>query len=239
MTLEAHSPIGLVSPLIPALFTYVAPERASQLETHIRGLRIATIPGPGFGFAAYSNERLITVAWRGLEYLWVLSYSSWTLLSEFSAGGQLGREFSLAENPATAPSTTLLPWALTNQFGEEDTYLPWPQGTPTPLLWARGSAVPPNDREVATDVCLCATGWILHHELAHLYLNHSGATVASSSDERQADAAATSWLLDQAPAADVRRRAAGIIAALVGLAGLDLFAPAAARRLQTHPHPAD
>ncbi len=239
MTSEASSPIGRLAAYVPTLFTRVAPERANDLSPLIAGLTVVTIPGPGFPFAAYHGERAITVSWRGLEYLWCLAYSAWTLLDVYGDVEQQALEFDLQSRPATAPIPSLLPWALSNQHKSGGGYTPWPAGHPTPTMLQHGSGRPPTDTDVASEICLAATGWVMHHELAHLSSGHITQAFTSVQDEAAADAAATSWILDRAPPEDLIRRAAGIAAATIGLAGLRLALPIQSMGPRTHPHPAD
>lgn len=68
---------------------------------------------------------------------------------------------------------------------------------------------------LATELALCAAGWIMHHELAHARLHHRGSGLDPLVKEREADGAATEWLLASADAASAKKRSLGISIATI------------------------
>lgn len=120
----------------------------------------------------------------------------------------------------------------------------WPDSLPHPAVAevsARTGSEPSNE-EVATELFLCASAWILHHELAHLRLQHPLVTTNSVAEEREADQAATGWILDSYPGEPrTLKRGLGIAVAVVALAVLQLESPALSNTgvPQTHPGVAD
>jgi hypothetical protein len=82
---------------------------------------------------------------------------------------------------------------------------------------------------------LCALAWIVHHEIAHIRLNHQAlVTTCSIAEERDADIEATKWILDKSTVPqESRKRTFGIAAAILALQGF--HSPDQFVALKTHP----
>ena len=82
--------------------------------------------------------------------------------------------------------------------------------------------VKPSQLSVAEDIFRMEVAWVLHHEIAHVRLQHS---VPSVKVEYEADQAATDWLLkvDEMPQAALIDRQFGIATGLGWLSALNVY----------------
>lgn len=236
---------------IPAILATVAPEKAREVTAVMerRSVRVLPTERAGFSFAARKGQdgAEIVVPVRGLELLWALSYTLLILRSSEASragaepsGGQAVAA-STAEMHTVARAVNLLASALQHVRLPLDKGRAWPVNYPKPHAApiAPGEASSPESE--ADALTAYSLGWILHHELAHIDQGHLDVPTSSVQDERDADNAATEWLLagDLTPL-QRRSRLHGIALAGLTLAILDLTttrAPGGSRA--THPPTAE
>jgi hypothetical protein len=97
-------------------------------------------------------------------------------------------EINLHEDLEVKNAMRLLKWIYESWLNNENT--PWPDDLPKPIENPRKGIM----ENVADELCLCSIAYLIHHELAHIRLHHSG---GSNIDiEKEADAEATDWLLN-------------------------------------------
>ena len=91
---------------------------------------------------------------------------------------------------------------------------PWP----ATLLRPRENCERGSAENAADELALCATAYVIHHELAHHRLGHVATQYGPSSieQERDADYAAAEWILGKLSTTDPRftKRALGVATAL-------------------------
>lgn len=113
----------------------------------------------------------------------------------------------------------LLKWAY-DSWIKKDSQTPWPDNLPKPVIQPQKGTM----ESVADELSLCATAAYLHHELAHIRLNHTGDSTIEQ--EREADYAKADWILDHGlPLTDYKfiKRALGIAVALEVLTAYGIY----------------
>lgn len=240
-----RSPITHIRHHVASSIVNIAPEREAEVADLLKHHQVQLVldDRPRFVFtagpAAAGNQ--IRASVQGLEFLWTLSFAYYVLYQEWKRNPGL-TELDPSASTRTRDAVALLQWALGNNV--QGNRAEWPDNLPHPAV-AEGFARTgrePSDEEVATELFLCASAWILHHELAHLRLQHPLVTTNSVAEEREADQAATGWILDSYPGEPrTLKRGLGIAVAVVALAVLQLESPVLSNAgvPQTHPGVAD
>lgn len=240
-----RSPITNIRDHIAGSIVNIAPERQAEVADLLRQHQVQLVldDRPGFVFTAGPSAagNQIRASVQGLEFLWTLSFAYYVLYQEWKRNPGM-TELDPSTSPRTRNAVALLQWALENNvLGRR---VEWPDSLPHPAV-AQVSArlgSEPGDPEVATELFLCASAWILHHELAHLRLQHPLVTTNSVAEEREADQGATGWILDSNPGEPrTLKRGLGVAVAVVALAVLQLENPTLSNAgvPQTHPGVAD
>jgi hypothetical protein len=234
----------LTKHLFPTLRT-VCPERGEEVFGVIDELGITfafDYVQDRILFQAHPKTKTITVGTRCLERLWAFAYShfcSFDALRTEKLRDLRTRKVAFDGNERLEKAAALLSWAITWELQARQLRKPpsdvatWPDGLPHPV------ANPPkkSDEDVADELFLVALGYILHHELAHLRMKHTGQRgVSSVLQEKDADRAAAEWLLgvglDESEPRFVKR-AFGVAVALMWLAAASIHA--GLRQSDTHP----
>jgi hypothetical protein len=204
----------------------VAPERACACKKYRDQNKIDFVLVDEIGFrvrvrhCAQSQTIEIVLPIASLEYLWAFSHYCWVLTQEYASAQQAGAlNFDCLGNNRLSSSNNILQWARRNLA---DTGIdPWPSEGPRPTLDSDSG----SDEHVATELFLCAIGWMLHHEIAHVVLEHPLiGTAFAQQEEREADHHATNWLLEgQHPdTPEFKKRVLGITMALLCLQSLEV-----------------
>ena len=173
----------------------IAPERKAELNSFLGGFSLIYSGKRKWGFSADSLKKEISVSRGSVELLWCASLSHFVYYEHFFQGKLYNQPTVIDPNsdPRVFNALKLLHWAINNQkIGNEDD--DWPPILPCP----QQSALKKSDENVADELCLVSCAFILHHELAHLRLNHSADVddALSLMQEKEADIAAAEWLLD-------------------------------------------
>lgn len=236
MTDAKKSPVEVLLGPIASSLELIAPERALELAERAAGVRLILTDKPRMGFWARSDERTIAASRRGLEYLWVLSYAGWCLWERRPPAGS-ATHLAFSAESATAVIPVLVDWACANQKQAE--YKPWPADCPQPAP-LKDSGVPVSPERVASELAVCAAGWILHHELAHIANKDVNDALMSLAQEKRADSEATAWILEKAPkGVSAVKRGLGMAIATVAIAGFELLVPRRPGGPRSHPSAAD
>lgn len=95
----------------------------------------------------------------------------------------------------------------------------WPGDYPKPTQFP----LPNSDINVANEAFLCATAWIIHHEIAHIRLGHQPLlTIQSIQEEKAADICATRWILEKCvDQKELTKRVLGIVAAVLSIQAVE------------------
>jgi len=222
----ARSPILLLNDqIVRAPFT-VAQEKAGLCAEHRDDHKIECVyvDEPRFGVRVrrrtdcMGHEIVLPIA--ALEYLWAFSHYSWVLTQEYASAQRTGAtEFDCVGNERLRESFAVLEWAKNNLNGSGAEA--WPLMGPRPKQDVHSM----DDARVATELFLCALGWIIHHEFGHVVLKHPlGINTFSIQQEREADRYATDWLLEGLDQHDPRlkKRALGLAIAVLCLQSLEV-----------------
>lgn len=231
------SPIEHVMIHVPAAIERVAPERGPRLAELRAQIAFEFTASPTFACRYFIETRTIRFSAGALSLLWACAHAYVTLYDRvlplwINGKGQL----DLTTDPRVRDAMTLLSWAMDALLGKRTTD-PWPEGLLVPVANpGKGS-----DENVADELALTAAAFLLHHELAHHYLNHTPRVDHSENiqEEKDADAEAANWILG----AEVRGSAAFFKRALgISTSLLVLLARAIHRRRfsgTTHPREFD
>lgn len=236
-----NSPLISIASNIIGSAENIAPELASRLMELVTKKRISFVLDDrhGFTFSARTvrNGAEIRASIWGLEFLWALCYAHFTLYQTSKQVQAHDDRFNPATHPRTRQAIVLLHWALNNLVQPA---APWPEGAPKPTTGHVGAQ--PSDERVATEIFLCACAWILHHEVAHVKLDHIQFGGPNINFEVEADEAATAWILEGASEPDaVLKRGLGVAEAVVSLAALEIHTDphVITRRPPSHPGSAE
>lgn len=233
-----RSPICHLSSAINSSPFNIASEKKYDLNKLIddNNIIISFVNEPNFNIRVTKIEgdvhHKIVLPVACLEYLWAFSHFFWVFTQEYSKAQENNDEnFDLAGNDRLRCSNELLAWAKINlQTTGLET---WPEKEPKPEAHSQGS----EDSKVATEIFLCAIAWIIHHEIAHVVLQHPLVTTAFSiQEERQADLHATDWILGGIPHStpELKKRTLGIVAAVLCIQSLEVNTKNSSQN--THPN---
>lgn len=183
------SPAATLIPQIHAAIVNVAPERTNEFEKIFPDFTIVITDSAKWCFRVKMADKVIEVSVFCLETLWANAYAHILLYQRLVSGRMPDNEFAkkALASPECDIAAKLLRWITDRRTGAV-TNSQWPSGLPSP-------SHPFNNEgqiHLANEVALGAFAFILHHELAHIYLLHYGADIDS---ERDADHAAVDWLL--------------------------------------------
>jgi hypothetical protein len=228
-----RSPVELLMGAIAGAPFKIAPEREQELA-ELRdelGTGITIEDRPGFVFNVNLQTHEITTSVATLEYLWCSTYAHLILYKEYTAAQRRAdAKFNMGGNVRSRSAIDLLNWSINNIFGQGNAA--WPPKLPRPAS-SNNAAL---DIKLANEIFLSGVAWIIHHELAHLRLQHPPIRSSRSHvEEREADLAATKWILDQSKVPkESRKRMLGIAVAILALQGIEEDTPF--RILDSHPH---
>jgi hypothetical protein len=239
--MEVTSPITRILASVPSSLINIAPEREQETRALLNGIEFELNDDLNFGFfgapGSPANSTVagtIGVPERGVELLWVMSYALWGRYQDY-----LQRQAGGSSTISLNASVPLLNWSLPNQGAA--TRSPWPANLPRPTGFEVSNGAPSLER-VADELTMCATGWLLHHELTHVVRGDSPNVPAevSREQERNADWSATCWLLDQSPSGmALEKRVLGIATGILCLVALELEGKVKSGPLRPYPAAAE
>ena len=171
--------------LFPRLLLAAAPEKKEDLAVVLKEIGGITFlvdeKENCILFSSDRETRTIRVGLRCLGRLWANAYAYFVMFTEI---GQVlredstTREFDLDSTPRFQKAKAILEWSTNNDIEiklsgrhsievELDNY---PPELPEPFSDSKKG----SDEDAADEISLMALGFILHHELAHLRLQHTG-----------------------------------------------------------------
>lgn len=213
-----RSPILELRNAIAGCAFRIAPERDSELAElrDLCNLTVTLVDEPGFNIRVSLLERKIMINIAALEFLWASVHAHLILYNEYCLADRSGSStFDTGGTERSRKAMELLAWAVQNILAD-GTEL-WPAALPRPERFP----IEKSDGYVTNELFLCALAWIIHHEIAHIRLNHqTPITTCSIAEEKEADVAATKWILEKSTVLqESRKRTFGIAAAILALQG--------------------
>ena len=188
---DMKSPIRHVFHHIHEAIVNVAPERKEQFDKEHDTLILEYLDTFNWICHTDPDAKYIQLSRRVVEIFWVASYAYITFYSKVIQVVKPTKKqyIDLTQNEDVAKAMRLLKWGYENLVNKED--IPWPDDLPRPI---------PNPEQgsmenVADELCLFAVAFVLHHELAHIRLEHS-ASNGGVELERETDYAASDWILN-------------------------------------------
>lgn len=226
-----RSPVLNLQNAIAGAAFRIAPEREGELANFrdSRGVSLALTDGPGFFFNTIPGSPDISTNIASLEFLWCSAHAHLILYDEYSKAQRRGQtQFDTGGNNRSRSALELLNWSVHNLFAKGTEQ--WPSQFSRPETFPQGR----TDVHVANELFLCGVAWIVHHEIAHLRLQHVIRTSRAHVEEKEADIAATRWILDRSMAQkESQKRALGIAAAILAIQGIQR--QSSFNILDTHP----
>lgn len=160
----------------------------------------------------------IVLGTRCLARLWAHAYAYCSIYKQCV---QESEQLEFNAVPAgLLPALNLLVWALNDQ-GAANRNLP--RVAPSPSSPRPEHASGTNLVRLVNEVFLCACAYLLHHEIAHVRLDHGRVSGGPHQDEFDADREAADWILRGAASEGQRnKRFLGIACALLWLFALQV-----------------
>ncbi len=220
------SPIrALDSDIINSLLR-IAPEREQEL-LNLKNEYEPTVlffKEKGFSFSVDLIDNQIKLPTQSLEYLWCSSYLFYLIYRKYTECQQANEldQFDLMGDVELRSGMDLYNWSLDNLNLSDG--IEWPNDLPRP---AANRLQASEYESIADELFLCAIGWLLHHELAHISHQHpikTNTLEESRAHETQADNSATTWILGNEDRPEqLLKRGMGIAVATLVLTTQDLL----------------
>ncbi|MDA3821683.1 MAG: phage exclusion protein Lit family protein [Bacteroidales bacterium] len=232
-----RSPICNLEESIAGVASKIAPEKENECAKYRDryGISIDLIDDNEFSIRVNLSSKTIILPFASLEYLWVFANYCWILTQEYAAAQRNGaKEFDCVGNARLRNSHELLGWSKNNL--STTGLKKWPSGFPAPVRNPEYC----SDTHVANELFLCSLGWMVHHEMGHIILQHAPlATALSEQEEKDADRHATDWLLSglEENVPMMKKRAVGIAVGVLCLQSLEVNTNSCLRN--THPNAHD
>lgn len=173
----------------------IAPERQREFAQILDNFDIVYTNERPWRCCADPSARKIFLSRGAVELLWCTARAHYLFYERFIQGKSFAVqsvEIDCASDPLVSESLVLLKWAINCQR-DGNSADDWPPNLPIPLKTA-----PAGPDNAANEICLVSCAFLLHHELAHIRLNHRGNvdTETSLYQEKDADNLAAEWMLD-------------------------------------------
>jgi len=224
---SSQSPVRELLRDVHTAIINIAPERAVEFEEKFNSFTVEYLDDDDYVANVQIERKHIKITTGAFELLWVLAYVHFQYYTQVIQ--KIGCEQETKVGPEhlskMGPAIELLDWAMNRLLkhlewrefgGPKPEKTPWPKGLPSPLTSTGDS----SDEGVASELTRGSIAAIIHHELAHIALQHSGLSEIDS--ERDADIHSWDWILDSdqtgGDSAEVKRYLILISANLAGVA---------------------
>ncbi len=185
------SPIRFVMYHIHEALVNIAPERRSDFEKYFADFTLEYLDVNDFVCDVDVPAKHIRLSRQVAELMWSVSFGYVTFYTKVVQAHKpvTKQVFDLAGDPEVSQAMKLLKWAYENWLNPKK-YVPWPADLPQPVEQPIFGTM----QNVADELSLCSIAAYMHHELAHIRLQHDGAD--SIEQEKEADSAMVDWILD-------------------------------------------
>lgn len=216
----SNMPILELDQYIAQCAARISPTRATELGqfSDAKGLSIEYTDDKKFSIRVNLSTNTIKLPIGALNYLWCATHLFFTLYQAYVANQQAGKTtLDTSGNAETNAAVNLFNWARDDLISSE---LVWPTNALKPTLdHQSGDCI-----HFSNEIFLAALAWIIHHERAHVELEHQGNSKGSESvrQEMDADRSASEWLMTGcATELERQKRAFGISTGLLAMALID------------------
>ncbi|MFL9888854.1 phage exclusion protein Lit family protein [Paraburkholderia agricolaris] len=198
----------------------ISPTNAAKLGefNSEKGVAIEFTDDKKFSIRVNLATNTIKLPVGALNYLWCASHLFIALYQAYVAAQAEGKpSLDTGGDVATSAAVDLFNWASVDLIVGN---LEWPANGPRPsLAHQQGDLI-----HLTNEIFLAALAWILHHERAHIELEHPGGSQGAESirQERDADRSASEWVMAGcANEVERQKRAFGIATGLLAMTLLD------------------
>lgn len=198
----------------------ISPAKAVELAefSSSKGVSIEFTDDKKFSIRVNLATNTIKLPIGALNYLWCATHLFVALYQAYVSAKERGQEsLDTSSDAETSAAVELFNWAGRDLIVGS---LAWPSNAAKPSLVHR-----PGDLiHITNEIFLAALAWILHHERAHVELEHMGNSKGPESirQERDADRSASEWVMANcASELERQKRAFGITTGLLAMALLD------------------
>lgn len=213
-------PILVLRKYIAECSARIAPTKAQELGkfSDEKGVSIEFTDDKKFSIRVNLATNTIKLPVGALNYLWSATYLFIVMYKAYIVAQENSQTtFDTGADPTTSSAIDLFNWASNDLIAGT---LNWPDNAPRPSLnHAQGDLI-----HTTNEVFLAALAWILHHERAHVELEHPGNSSGPEGvrQEKDADRSASEWVMDGcANEMERQKRAFGISTGLLAMALLD------------------
>lgn len=172
----------------------IAPERVDDLIAEMKGEAwpLDVVDGPA-NFEAFPTTKEIKGTYAAMLSLWAVAASVRVLMALAQTAAETGiSQIVIVPGSSGAEAIELKNAALA--LIRNETFR-WGDA----LLVPDPTAAPSSADGLTNNLFLAAASFVVLHECGHIVLGHQASTSLLHQQEREADAWAVSWILDQAP----------------------------------------
>jgi len=216
------SPIRELMRYAPNALINVAPECEAAFLREYDEFTLEYLDTPKWVCEVDAVTKHIKISNKVFEIFWANAlafYYYWTVLQD-ETQGNAGKSVTIdiQSIPELKDACQLLQWAFSTCILKKESS--WPVGMPTPIDTPEKG----TPEYFAQEVSMIAIAFFLHHELSHIRLHH-GKGPSDVDTEKDADFAATDWILNcvDENSPEFLKRAAGIATAVTVLVAGSLY----------------
>lgn len=227
------SPVRLVFNKLHLAVLNIAPERKSEFEEKYSEFIIEYVDSHEWILHVTDHKR-IRISSFVLEFLWATAYAHFVFYTRIFQGKEFKShtEILLGEDPDVAIAMKLLKWAVEKLVNQSESE--WPLDLPKPAMIIGDT----SDIGFADEMALGAAACLLHHELAHIELEHRGGSDILK--EKDADMICWEWVMNNRQdfdAKDLSKRCLLLSHSYTALVIRDIHE--GCTRMRTHPRSID
>ncbi len=185
------SPIKYVMSHVHDALVNIAPEKKEKFDELYKDFILEYIDSQKYIIEVEVQNKKINLSRGAVEIFWATSYGYLMFYEVLFKDHQIkgGTKIVFDDYPELSKPISLLKWIYERWTNNIDTQ--WPSDLPKP----KENPTTDTMEYVAQELCLAATAFALHHELAHLRLDHS--MLQNIDEEKEADLSAVDWLSDK------------------------------------------
>lgn len=186
-----QSPIRHVMSHIPEALKNIAPENKERFEKEYSDFTLEYLDEDKWTASVAVRNKHIKLSKKVVEIIWGISYGYIVFYTKAIQTRKVTARtvVNLRDIPEVKEAMDILQNSYNALLSDEA--MEWPDSLPKPVDNPNQGTM----ENVAQEMCLCGVAYLLHHELAHIRFAHSDFEI-NKSQEAEADAEATDWLLN-------------------------------------------